>query len=521
MKLLKFSKKRRIKISFLAVISLLVITTGLIFLFHPISKPKPQSTYPQDFASGKQVLYYTLNGIFKYDGSTKKSQQLTSTPHGIYGTPILSSDNTKIVYYAALTDKDANAGGHYDLWLYDLTQKKNTKLISNILLYPGYIQDPVWATDSQSFFASFVENNINILYRVDFSGKKISLAEHFSGNFFSPRVINDSYVVFNLIYGSCSLAMPTWTKDACGNGSSDYFNLGILNLQDKKVSFIHTNSDPYISDVNKLVSHPGDAFFSSFVDYTYAPYENTSEGKKESPNIIGTELLNLDQNKALQVKLPSSVKTDAAHRIQSISTCGDYVLTGQVADLKPGQAGFDRGYQNYYMYNMQNEKLQLLNNGVDLLGNNGGRNCGFNFTNHKIYVQEGVNRYPTLPIKIQEIDLSDTNKRITIDYSDLLPENLSQRIQSKCLGIGFPVSFPGTPADSFENHDFVYLEVTPLPYWDMRDGNTCVPNPTLDQELSGIYRLSHVEKSITKISPIKTSDSHGNNQTFMLTPNIQ
>ncbi len=483
----------------------LVFFVGLIFVIvyifftifrHINHKLLHQSTYTQDFSSGKEVLYYTTEGLFNYNGRTKHIIRLVNFGKDLYGSPVLSPDNTKILYYIASIDKENTP---YDLWMFDLSQKKQFKLLSSVMLYPGYIQDPVWAKDSQSLFITLQDKGGNKLYRLDLQRHKTPLGTNYSGNFYWPKVINEKYLAFNV-------SVPN---------SYAPFHIGIVNLDNKQAFAIEVPDDPYIGRVQEIENKTNGALFIGFVDYTYAPLIETEEGKKDSPEIIGLELLNLDKKEAKRIKLPNSIKTVAAYRMQSIAAdCGNYVLMGKVAGVPKTGASYDRGYNAFYIYNLKENTLKVLRGDDDKTIP---LHCGFNKKNHKGYVIDTTDESKL--VAITEKDLSNPDSEITLDYSNLLSQDLQQRIKNKCLGVGFPISISGTPADSFGGNDFVYLEVTPLPYWQMDGGNICIPNKNIDLQLAGTYRLSRFENTSTKIANAKTIGS--NYQTFLLAPNIK
>ncbi len=489
-----------LKILSCIIFILLLVFIGYLGYRYVAHKAVPQSTYPQDFSSGKEVLYYTSEGLFSYNGQTKDIKQLANFGQNLYGSPILSPDNTKILYYSGTSNKKAEEGGSYNLWMYDLLQKKQFKLASDILLYPGYIQTPVWAQDSQALFITIQTNGENKLYRLDLQGRKTQLGSNYSGNFYWPRVINEKYLAFDIIVPSFS-------------GPSQ---LGIVNLTNKRAFTIEIPDNSYTSRMQGVENEKDKALFIGFVDYTYAPLIETEEGKKDSSEIIGFELLDLDKNEAKRIKLPNSVKTVSAYRMQTlISECGDYVLMGKVADVPKGGAPYNRGYKTFYSYNLKENTIKELKGGDDKTVP---LNCGFNKKSHKGYLIDTTD--PSILVAVKEIDLSNPESEMITDYSNLLPQDIQQSIQNKCLGVGFPISTSGAPADSFSKKDFVYVEISPLPYWNMQNGNqNCSLSKDSDMHLSGIYRISRSENKIDKISNMKTSGQ--NYQTFLIIPNSQ
>lgn len=408
----------------------------------------------QNFTSGKTVIYYNQTGIFQFNSKTQHKIQLITLSVMSYGNPVLSPDNTKIVFYTG-TDK-------HDLWVYDLISEKSQKLLTNIELYPGYIQTPVWAKNSKTVFISFTENGMNKLYSIDLTGNKSQVGQNYSGNAFWPKVINDDFLAFNT-------GLP--------NGNT----VGIADIKNNKIYLFDTPTTAYFAEVKKFND-------SSFLKVGSPGL--SSVGAIDKTKIFGLEKFELSNSRVETLSIPTEVKIESDFkRIQPMASCGDKILLGQVVVDKGQNSSFGESYNKFYVLNAENRSIKELNisaknNAVSAFK---GVQCDINPNISKAYFQNDFNESD--PISITMIDLLNPDNTQTISYSDLLPQSIKEIINNGCVYSTVEIASNGNDSD------FIYVNLNSDVF--RPDENKC--NQSEVVPIAGIYRLSKKENSISKL----------------------
>jgi len=460
------NSNRNLKIIIGVLIVLLIVTIGAISFYTLINKRNingngqtttgnNQNSLPffQNFATGKVVLYYNRDGVFQFNSETQQKVQLVTLPVMSYGYPVLSPDETKMVFYTG-TDR-------YDLWVYDLKNKETQKLLTGLELYPGYTQTPVWAKNSKSIFITLMKNGANKLYSVDFSGNKLQIGPNYSGDAFWPKVINDDFLAFNT-------SLPE------GN------TVGIADIKNNKISLFNTPTTAYFAEIknssNNSFLKVGDPGLSSV-------------GATDKIKIFGLEKLELPNSQVETFPIPTGVKIESDFkRIQPIFSCGDQVVLGQVIVDKGQNSSFGESYNKFYVLSAKDSSIKEINVSTKnrAISTPKGIQCDINQSIHKAYFQNDFNE--TDPVSITVVDLINPNNIQTISYSDLLPQNVREIINNGCVYSTVEIASNG-------NDDFVYVNLNSDVYGP--NENKCKPDEVVP--LAGIYRLSKKENSISKV----------------------
>lgn len=188
-------------------------------------------------------------------------------------------------------------------------------------------------------------------------------------------------------------------------------------------------------------------------------------------------------------------------RIEKLISCGDQILLGQVIDDK-GQSSDGRGelYNKFYALSTKDSSVKEVN--VSAKDYTPSKfqyiRCDANQSISKAYFQKIYGPSKTDPT-ILVVDLINLDIQ-TISYSDVLSQDISEIVSSRCV-------YSYVEAASTGANDFMYLTLDSDIIWPYED--ECKNDKAVS--MSGIYRLSKKENSISKIAD-------GSRETYLIIP---
>ncbi len=409
---------------------------------------KPQNSYVQDFTTGKSILYYNASGIFQVDIKTNQTSQLVNSNVMNAGlAPVLSPDNTKIAFYTSAGIAYQSSAGtinnqyKYDLWMYDLTNKKLQKLLTDVVGM-GTQPLPVWAKNSKSIFITSFESDAygnysdySKLYSVNLAGLKSQVEQSYLEDVQLVQVLNDNFL--SLVDSKHGLI--------------------VLNLKNNEV----------------FPLNPGDGDL-----ITFKKINNNTFLEIITSSIGGLQKLDLLNGQETKFPPPSGINIGT---VQPIIYCGGRVLLGQVNSAEE--------YNGFYTFNPVNNSVQSIkisDEGQPLSISSGiasGLQCDVNSNVSKFYFQNN-STYPSMTA----LDLSNPSKTQIIDYSDILPQNIKAGITNDCITTSLVLS-------SFANGDN-------STYFQLDGPNSLAPLQQCTSgilSLVGIYRLNKKDNLFSKV----------------------
>lgn len=455
----KFKKPAQNDSPLIAFVSLFVlgILLVLIVVFNKtliaLIPHTGNTTYQQDFISGKKVIWYDETGIFMYKDESKNSQALVNFPLiQTFSNPLLSPDNTKIAYLVQITNYP---NAKFELRLYDLKNNKHTVLVDD---FKSSSEHPyTWAKDSRSLFVILLTKDKHTLFRITLEGHKTQLAPDYQGevyaNLSGPDVINDAFVAFSTCDTACEK------------------KVGIINLKKNKTFFVDT---PKEADTTKLL-HLDDSHALQ-VNIYELPRAQAADVQQSDNNkiIVGLEKISLTTQKRESVPLPKDMVLFTDQRIQAAGICGNAVLVGLVG-VREREGYQEEYYTRYFLYDIYKQTLTRF-----------AESWGCNRQGHIYATSSTIHE----PLAITKIDLANITDGKEIKYSQLLSEEILAEVRKGCLGIGM------LSTGSTSGNDFVYIDVGT--YMETPDVSLC--DSAVVEKLSGIYRLSSAEKSVKKLN---------------------
>lgn len=462
------SKFNLLFISLPILVVLVLVGIGVFVFGTKITKPvqvsQPTSIVtiqqaPIPFSWKNKVIYYksmpnqpTIRaGIWEYDLETNKETQLLSffdlidykknpsAKLALYGRPILSPDKTKIALYVSNSLL-------YDLWLFNLVGGEKKKLLSQVSLYSGYTQEPVWSLDSNTLYITLQREGSNDLVSVDLYGNTKNLI---TGDVFWPNVVSNDTLVYNT-------QLPNSQE------------IGILNSKNNVTNIVLAPTSTYLMNVKKFQNNY--LIKANFPNLTYS-YGGTPD-VVDKTTIYGLEKINLTTYQAETFKIPPTLVLDQnVKRIQVISFCSNTLVTlGAVEnDVKSGEK-----YAAFYVYNLQTETIQKIipadnNNFIP-------RYCNSVSPTELFYSDN----------QLKTINYNLTDRQIVQikDYSKVIPNDIP-----KCLNTNVDYTINGLGGDT------IYLRLWP-------GFDQCyVYSPK-----QGIYRINLKDNSFKQISKDNTLD---------------
>lgn len=458
----------------------------------------PPSTYPEDFAAGKQVIWHDDKGIYKYEGNIEKPKVIISFPNADYDSdPILSPDNKKVIY--CISKNCVNQDIEKNLWVYDIFKDKHTKLLADRKIIPNSY---VWTEDSQSIIYTLRKSEGDKLYRVALNGKITPLGTNYSGNAYWPKSIGERYIAFT---------QEQYCDDKfIDDGPNSYpCRTGILDLQTNEVFMQNT-----LGDDNKIIKK----FDKNTVIRIAKDWGKLRNVKKDANKLIlGLEKISLTNKKIETIPLPATFAQDDNQRMMLAYThhyelCGDNVILAQLSDQEMrNNSNYSSADYRYFVYNLKNNSLKEIDNKFTQRQYTY-LSCGVNYINDKVYSRVYIwDPQINNVLSIMETNLSNPNEIKELNYSSLLfsPEVVDQ-YKKGCLNTQNLV------IDSANGSDFAYVKVGSNMYVQagIEDCDADAVSP-----LVGIYRLSISENTITKIAAYH-KDGHFYNALDILTPNL-
>ncbi|HVZ67663.1 MAG TPA: hypothetical protein VG917_05390, partial [Patescibacteria group bacterium] len=468
---------------FIAIILIILICA---FIFNFLNKQNAiTSTYPSDFYSGDKIITFSpaltvgqKGGISMYDKKTQKNIQLVKFNNITYGNPVLSPDNNKIVYYMGVNDKDDT---NYDLWLYDIPSKENKLLASNLTLFTGYTQQPIWTSNSKYVYITFLDNKKNKLYKVDLNGQKSQVASSYSSNIFWPRFINDNYLSF-LTVVPCGLKEY---KNYCGYDNK----IGIIDLKNNKVDLLNSPSGMYSSIIKEANNS------NTFIKYNFSwvSVSGGITGSINQPNNI--EIISIQNKKVLPLPVPSNINPIDSVRLSARIVCGNYMLIGKQAtsSIINTPQGAGNYFVENYVYNLKTGKWSIFNNQVLHILDNKSLKCSVDDKTGKFYAYSN-NSGPD-GLKVIRLNLANPKEVENIDYESYLPQNMQSGFNKMCLYAQF-LSGDSKPSG------FAYFSIV-----NVQDQKCFTDN----EGMQGLYYFDNKNSKATLIP---------NSSQFILPPNI-
>ncbi|MBU2577634.1 hypothetical protein KKA69_02265, partial [Patescibacteria group bacterium] len=395
-------------------------------------------------------------GLWEMDLSTKKETQLVSFEGisgsigdkekvDVYGSPNISPDKSKIAYYLGKNLQDQK-DKTYSLWIYDLSIGSNKKVLENIKLKEGYIQDPVWDTKSNFLYIPLFENSRNKLYKLDLSGNKKLLASSYSGDILWPKIL-DNLIVFNT-------SLPSTSQ------------LGVLDLYTDQVKVIDLPHTTYFANVDLL--DPNTLLVSSNLILS-------SQGAIDQNFVAGLEKVDLKTGNYTYVKLPKDQALPATmKRLAPLLTCNKtWSILGTIED---DGKHFEKITQ-YILYNIQDNSFRKLNMPQSFLGGLSRFSCDD---------QNPSEAYNKQDLKAFTFNILNPENIRIIDFKEVLPVDLSK----SCL----------YPSLIFPNNTFDGSNV----YVQLRIGQGCLFGS--NQPDQGIYKVDFKNKTSVRVSTDQDSD---------------
>lgn len=413
----------------------------------------------ESFSDGTYLLYYNYQGIFQ-TGTNQTTKPIVSSKVMSYGHPVLSPDNHYLTFYVK------NENNSYDLWLYDLTKQENKKILANINLYPGYIQNPLWGSNSKFIFITKRDNDqINRLYKINLQGKITSVKSNYSQNVLWPKLIQDNLISFNTF-------LP--------GGNS----VGIINLSKKNQTIIVTTPT---TSYNSKITFIND-------DHVLKVNNNSLKvsGPTEKEKIYGLEILNINTGKIETFNIPKDIQIDSTFkRLQPFSSCGKNIILAKIIN-KNYIGKIDESIDKLYSFNIDNQSITELKGITEQVFSSlvtTPIQCSLNSDNQAFF-QNSSNGQKTTSISV--IDFTEPQNIQIVNYNDLLSQSILTPLKNKCIEIG--VNYYNS------DQDFIYLDVREVAY---------MPQQCHQEEIgqiTGLYRLSKKENSTVKIL---SSDQNG------------
>ena len=148
------------------------------------------------YISNKSSDYFGPAGIYEYDLETQKEKNIVS---GVRSTFSFMLNEDKIIY-AKISEDNKNWYNVHDLFVYDLTEKDETRLTHNLRA-----NNPSISNDGKKIVFLFQKDGTTNLGSVDIDGKNFKRLTFFENGeqVYNPKFSpDDSYIIFDYSYAN-------------------------------------------------------------------------------------------------------------------------------------------------------------------------------------------------------------------------------------------------------------------------------------------------------------------------------